>query len=273
MKTSAKLLIACGVAAALAVGYCVCENNRLVVTSYSYQSPKIPEALNGVKIAQISDFHNAAFSKRVCKLLQAQNPDIIVISGDFIDSRHTNIDIAVEFAKELCKIAPTYYTTGNHEHRFSSEELESFVLMLKSVGVKPLLNQTETINLNGAEFYLSGIQDDILDTDGALQALFMGKNDKLSVLISHRPELAEKYAEAGADLTFTGHAHGGQVVIPFVGGVLAPNQGFFPKYTSGVHYFGQSATVVSRGLGNSLCPIRVNNPPEIVVVTLETPKS
>ena len=272
MNNWTKISIACGVALALAVGYCVIENNRLVVTNYNFESPKITEGLNGAKIAHISDFHNASFGARCAELIKAQSPDIIVISGDFIDSRHTNINRAIDFAKELVKIAPTYYCTGNHEHRFSQEELESFMLLLKNAGVKPLWNETEVVNLKGEKVYLSGICDDMSEVEGRIDALLSDKQDKLSLLISHRPELCEKYATAGADLTFTGHAHGGQVQIPFVGGVLAPNQGFFPKYTSGIHYFGEKATVVSRGLGNSLCPVRINNPPEVVVITLQMPK-
>ena len=96
----------------------------------------------------------------------------------------------------------------------------------------------------------------------------MTENDCLTVLLSHRPELFDTYVQKGVNLVFSGHAHGGQIRIPFVGGLVAPGQGLFPKYDAGVFAQGNTTLIVSRGLGNSIIPLRINNRPEIVIVTL-----
>lgn len=97
-----------------------------------------------------------------------------------------------------------------------------------------------------------------------------GDDSHLNVLLSHRPELIYAYEEAGMDLVLSGHAHGGQVRLPFMGGLIAPNQGIFPKYTSGIHNVGDTSMVISRGLGNSIIPFRIFNRPELVVVILRS---
>lgn len=99
----------------------------------------------------------------------------------------------------------------------------------------------------------------------------MDDNDGYTILLSHRPELFTTYTASGVDLVFTGHAHGGQFRIPFVGGLVAPNQGFFPEYDAGLYTAETTNMVVSRGVGNSIIPLRINNRPELIVVTLATP--
>ena len=88
------------------------------------------------------------------------------------------------------------------------------------------------------------------------------------ILLSHRPELFESYVSCNIDLVLSGHAHGGQFRLPFIGGLIAPDQGIFPKYDAGLFTNGSTNMIVSRGLGNSIIPIRFNNRPEVIVIEL-----
>ena len=254
-------------------------NTALEVNEYEIVSDRIPEAFAGFLIAQISDLHNAEFGERNEKLIQLlsqTDPDIIVITGDLIDSRHTDIEIALDFARQAVKIAPVYYVSGNHEARV--REYEDLKMGLAEAGVVILENQKVQITREGEYITLMGIddpsfQEDYLFGDSesvARQAIenLQNESDGYTVLLSHRPELFNLYVDTGMDLVFSGHAHGGQFRLPFVGGLVAPNQGFIPKYDAGQFTQENTTMIVSRGVGNSIIPIRVNNRPEIVVATL-----
>lgn len=273
MKKCGRISLAAvaSVLTAASVLYLVYQNNGLTLSEHTYKSAKVPKAFDGFKILHISDLHNKCFGRNNCrliKLIKAQQPDIILVSGDMADSRHTNLEAALEFVRSASRIAPLYYTTGNHEHRFESCVLTAFLRDIASAGGIVLEDKTALIERSGDRLYITGMSDRPKPTRESLENLLSPAKDGLSVLIAHRPQSAPIYAAAGADITFSGHAHGGQIRLPFIGGVLAPNQGFFPKYSEGIHYFGDSAVVISRGLGSSLIPTRINNPPEVVVVTL-----
>ena len=254
-------------------------NTALEVNEYEIVSDRIPQGFDGFRIAQISDLHNAEFGERNEKLIQLlsqTDPDVIVITGDLIDSRHTDIEIALDFARQAIKLAPVYYVSGNHEARV--REYEDLKMGLAEAGVVILENQKVQITREGESITLMGIddpsfQEDYLFGDSesvARQAIenLQNESDGYTVLLSHRPELFNLYVDTGMDLVFSGHAHGGQFRLPFVGGLVAPNQGFIPKYDAGQFTEENTTMIVSRGVGNSIIPIRVNNRPEIVVATL-----
>ena len=258
-------------------------NIALEVNEYEIVSDRIPEAFAGFRIAQVSDLHNKDFGEgygQLLTLLSQINPDIIVVTGDLIDSRQTDLDIAMEFAWQADKIARVYYVSGNHEARIP--EYEDLKIGLVKAGVVILENQKVQITREGESITLMGIddpsfQEDYLFGDSesvARQAIEDLKNesDGYTVLLSHRPELFDLYADTGMDLVFTGHAHGGQFRLPFIGGLVAPNQGFFPEYDAGQFTEEDTTMIVSRGVGNSIIPIRFNNRPEIVLVTLRNMK-
>ena len=256
------------------------ENTALEVNEYGIQSDQIPEAFNGFRMAQVSDLHNAEFdegNKDLISILTQTTPDIIVITGDLIDSRQTDIEIALDFAGKAAQIAPVYYVPGNHEARVPVyEELK---MGLTEAGVTVLENQKVQIMRDGESITLMGIQDPSFRTDYLFgdaeivsrQALseLQNESDGFTVLLSHRPELFDVYVDTGIDLVFSGHAHGGQFRLPFIGGLVAPNQGLFPKYDAGRFNEDNTTMIVSRGVGNSIIPLRINNPPEIVVVELK----
>ena len=259
----------------------VLGNTNLEITEYYVTSSKIPDSFDGFEIAQISDLHNAEFGEGntdLLALLSEVEPHVIVLTGDLIDSRHTDMDIALDFAGKAVQIAPVYYVSGNHEARIP--EYAELKMGLTETGVTVLENQKVQITRDGESITFIGIQDPSFRTDylfgdaesvsrQAITAL-QNESDGFTVLLSHRPELFDLYVDTGVDLVFSGHAHGGQFRLPFVGGLVAPNQGFFPKYDAG-QFVGKNTTmIVSRGVGNSFFPFRINNPPEIVVAELKS---
>ena len=182
--------------------------------------------------------------------------------------------------REIIKIAPVYYVTGNHEQL--SENYKELEKELKNLHVIIMDNFYTKINYKGSEIGLAGIADPAIVQNekthlpennknymkSTLQNLTQDLTTDFNILLSHRPEHFEIYKEFNIDMVFSGHAHGGQIRIPFLKGVLSPNQGFFPKYSEGIHRAGITSMFVSRGLGNSLFPFRIFNRPELIVVIL-----
>lgn len=253
-------------------------NKKIVISNITYKNSKIPASFDGYKILQISDLHNAEFGKNQKTLIEKTkeiDPDIIFITGDLIDSYNTNIDISMKYIDGITDIAPIYFIPGNHESRI--ESYNELCDRLTSSGVKILNNKNVFIQKDSSSIGLIGLDDPAFIQTSNQDELFKKLLVDLSkdidsdfkMLLSHRPEKIVDYKDAKVDLVFSGHAHGGQFRIPFVGGLLAPNQGFFPKYTSGIYKEDNTSMIVSRGLGNSIFPFRINNSPELVVVTLE----
>lgn len=255
-------------------------NTALVTTELFVRSEKLPAAFDGFRLVQVSDLHNASFGDGNAELLerveQAQ-PDCIALTGDLVDSRHTDVDAALSFAREAAKIAPTYYVTGNHEARL--EEWEKLLTGLEEAGVTILQNVSILLEREGQSIAFSGVEDPsfhddplLHDTEGIwernLESL-SPEEGRYTILLSHRPEYFAFYEKLGFDLVLAGHAHGGQFRLPGIGGLWAPGQGLFPEYDAGLYQQGGTSMAVSRGLGNSLFPFRVNNRPEIVAITLQ----
>ena len=253
--------------------FCFWQNNDIVISNYSYKTSLISDNLNGYKIAHISDLHNKEFGmnqKNILNLLDKENPDIIVITGDIVDSNHTSINTALEFIDGAIDIAPVFYVTGNHEYWLSNNDRVILLKRMEQDGVTLLDNKT--INMekeNGDGFYLIGLSDKDLSNNVLTTMSYDMDSSKLQIVLAHEPQYFENYSNADADLVLSGHAHGGQIRLPFIGGLVAPNQGFFPKYTSGTYLKNNTTMIVSRGLGNSIIPIRVFNRPEIVIVKLQ----
>ena len=265
------------------IGWTLWGNTALEVNEYEIVSDRIPQGFDGFRIAQVSDLHNAEFGEgnsKLIQLLSQTEPDIILLTGDLIDSRQTDIEIALTFVREAMKIAPVYFVSGNHEARVS--EYEDLKMGLAEAGVIVLENQKVEITREGESITLMGIDDPSFqesylfgDAESvARQAIddLQNESDGYTILLSHRPELFELYVETGMDLVFSGHAHGGQFRLPFIGGLVAPNQGFFPKYDAGLFSEENTTMIVSRGVGNSIVPLRFNNRPEIISVDLNLSK-
>lgn len=246
------------------------ENTMLELNSIPVASQELPEAFDGFLIAQISDLHNAQFGSEnedLAVLLRQIQPDIIAITGDLLDSRNTDMDAALAFAEKLVSIAPCYYVTGNHEARIS--DYTDFEEQLTEVGVTVLRNTSVALERDGQSLTLAGIDDpSFLGNTLFSKKLEQLSSESFTILLSHRPEYFDQYCQYGFDLVLSGHAHGGQFRLPFLGGLIAPNQGLLPDYDSGLYTNEETNLVVSRGLGNSIFPFRLNNPPEVILITL-----
>ena len=272
-----KLLL--GAAGMVLAGWLIWGNCAPQTGEYRIFHPDLPEGFDGFRIAQISDLHNAEFGKgnqNLLRMLEKAQPDMIVLTGDIIDCRNPDIPVAVSFVEEAVKTAPCYYVTGNHEARIAdpAQQLQE----LERAGAVILRNEKLTLTRKADTLTLLGIDDPSFTVDymtgenapvirEALVSL-TEPTDGYTVLLSHRPEWFSLYREYGVNLTFSGHAHGGQFRFPFVGGLIAPNQGFFPEYDAGVFNEEGCSMVVSRGLGASIIPLRIGNRPELVVVEL-----
>lgn len=246
----------------LAVIFVWCSNNLITVTRYKVESGKAPE--RGVKIAHLSDLHGKSFgrgNRRLLKKMTKEQPDLIVVTGDIIHKyRDRDISVALSAVSELCKIAPVYYVSGNHEMR--STRYRTLKEQLIKAGATVL--DGECVQACGIN--LAGVNCAKIKGGGYFS---LCGSEGFNVLLAHLPQYIDRYALAGYDLALTGHAHGGQWRIPFTKiGIYSPGQGLFPKYASGMHSCGNMRQVISRGLGNSQCPLRLFNRPEIVVVEI-----
>lgn len=255
-------------------------NTALMVTEIRISSDRLPASFSGFRIAHISDLHNASFGENNAALLQRLSdiaPDMIAITGDLIDKHRTDVQTALRFAREAVNIAPVYGVTGNHEAW--SAQVGDLKAGLLDAGVVVLEDETVQLARGGETILLAGLNDpdftskgnrlfEVPEMDDGRLRNMLGEETGFSILLSHRPELFETYAACGVDLVLSGHAHGGQFRLPFIGGLIAPNQGFFPRYDAGLFVDGQTHMVVSRGLGNSVIPLRFNNRPEIVLIEL-----
>ena len=255
-------------------------NTALELNTYTVTSSKLPQSFDGYRIAHVSDLHNAEMGKnneKLLTMLRDADPDMIAITGDLVDSRNTDIEVALQFVREAVKIAPCYYVTGNHEARIS--EYDELKAGMEAAGVTVLEDAQTEISLTGEFIRLIGVNDPSYQTDylfGDAKTVMNTKleelhteQDRFTILLSHRPELFETYVDHDLDLVLSGHAHGGQFRLPFVGGLVAPNQGFFPEYDAGLYSMNHTNMIVSRGIGNSILPFRFNNRPEVIIIELK----
>lgn len=281
MKKLLRFLIFTLVAVALAVTCLMwkyADNTSLQITTYQVSGMKIPAEFNGYRIAMIADLHNAEFgdsNESLISLLQEADPDIIVFTGDQLDARKSGSEIVLELTKQAVQIAPCYLVSGNHEG--SIPRYSQFETNLRLQGVTVLKDEIRELERDGAVINLIGLDDATLNKryyqDGAkvaletsLKELERDKN-RYSILLAHRPEYFYVYERNGIDLALCGHVHGGQIRIKDKG-LIGPGKELFPEYDDGTYTIDESTMVVSRGLGNSIFPWRINNPPELVVIEL-----
>lgn len=239
----------------------------------------LPKSFDGYRIVQVSDLHNNVYgmgqSYLLAKIREAR-PDAIVVTGDLIDRNTKNVDNAMLFINGAVEIAPVFYVTGNHEASVGKQYKE-LVLRMNEAGVTFLDNDAVTVISEEDVITLAGVRDPAFDwskpdakivDDEIKKALAEVSDTQVTVLLSHRPELIKTYSENGIDLVLTGHAHGGQIRLPFIGPIYSPSQGLFPKYTSGLYEEGGTKMYVSRGIGNGIAPLRFNDGPELAVIVL-----
>ncbi|MBR5181556.1 MAG: metallophosphoesterase [Clostridiales bacterium] len=256
-------------------------DNALIHTTFTTVKIKdLPKSFSGYRIVQVSDLHNNMYGINQSYLIsriKAAKPDIIVITGDLIDRNTADVDNAMAFVERAVEIAPVYYVSGNHEANVLNEYMELMIRMGKA-GVTELDNKAVSLQSEDGVITLAGIRDPAFDwsntsaaiADSQIKKVLEGfDRNKATILLSHRPELLKTYSENNIDLVLTGHAHGGQVRLPFIGPIYSPSQGLFPKLTSGLYSEGGTQMYVSRGIGNGIAPFRFNDGPELAVIILE----
>lgn len=273
------------------------ERKSIIITNYTIENSRVPENFDGVKILHVSDLQSEYFGKNQSNLLEkaaSVKPDYIFITGDIADRNHTDIKASLMAAEGLADIAPTYYVNGNHEMKLSEENTSLLYDGLKNLGITVLFDEGVLITRQNSSVSICGLSEFVIysakeddhemykETDisviretadslaeaGWIREAGMEKDKLFKILLTHEPQYFDVYDNQGFDLIFTGHAHGGQFRLPLIGGLFAPGQGVFPKYTQGVHDGRWSKMIISRGLGNSTFPIRLFNRPELVVVTV-----
>lgn len=273
------------IAIAMVIGiFCYYQNNKISITNLKVKS----NVNKSIRIVQISDLHSKEFGKDnniLYKAIMNQKPDIIVATGDLIDSNMKRINEIIEFCSRLNKKVPIYYILGNNEMRCS--RVNEIVEKLKQKNINVLENEIATIKIKDNIINILGLAEKRVDKGEMFYSKINSRYEienvenlfrklenlkGIKIVLSHYPENFEyvgnySYNKYNFDIMFSGHAHGGQFILPGLGGVFAPGQGLFPKYYKGI-YGNKNKLVVSRGLGNSGFPLRLFNRPNLVIVDL-----
>lgn len=247
----------------------------LEISRYEVASQKLPESFDGFKIVQLSDLHGAEFGEDGMELVDkvgSLEPDMIALTGDFVTDE-CDLAAVEKLAARLVKLCPVYFVSGNHE--FGSGLAVKVRNILERAGVKYLSNEYLTINRGDDEILLGGVEDplayaDMLSPDELAQKMNDAAPDAFKILLGHRNYWMTEYPELPVDLIFCGHAHGGLIRIPGVGGLIGTDRRLFPDFDAGEYNNGRYTLIVSRGLGNSVPIPRVFNRPEIVCVELSS---
>ena len=259
-------------------------NNSIRTDEFSFTAPRLPEAFEGFRVVQLTDLHGKQFGEGNARLIEAvaaAKPDLIALTGDFVDA-HSDLSDLTPLIEGLVPLAPVYYVTGNHE--WASGQALTVVHALRDLGVVCLENSFETVERGGERILVAGIHDpngfaDQKKPEQLAEELRAFDDGAFRLLLAHRNNWFNgRYCRLGADLTLSGHAHGGVWRLPFTDGLINTEGTLFPSYTSGFYQCTdgghEPATVfVSRGLGNSPHWVfRLFNRPQVAVITLHTSK-
>lgn len=277
------LIISALIIAAGAIYY---DNNRLSTSKYKVSSQKL-KAFKGFKILQLSDLHSKNFGRdnnKLLELIDKEKPNIIVMTGDMINSRQGEFSTFISLAKKLVVSYETYFVEGNNETILAPSLRNELITTLKEAGIRVLLNEKveiyreeEKLNIYGLwfdiEYYKklhSGYnKDTYFSKEDMDKALGECERKEFNILLAHNPLYFESYEEWGADLILSGHIHGGLIRLPGGRGLLSPERKFFPKYSEGRYIKNQSSLIVNRGLGGKILIPRVFNCPEVTIIEFE----
>lgn len=251
------------------------SRDDLEISRYEVKSQKLPESFDGFKIVQLSDLHGAEFGEDGMELVDkvgSLEPDMIALTGDFVTDEG-DLAAVEKLAARLVKLCPVYFVSGNHE--FGSGLAVKVRNILERAGVKYLSNEYLTISRGEDGILLGGVEDplayaDMLSPDELAQKMNDAAPDAFKILLGHRNYWMTEYPELPVDLIFCGHAHGGLIRIPGVGGLIGTDRRLFPDFDAGQFNNGRYTLIVSRGLGNSVPIPRIFNRPEIVCVELSS---
>lgn len=244
---------------------------HLQLTEYTVSSDRCPDGFDGFKIIQLSDLHGSDFGDRLVEQVLRQEPDIIALTGDFVTDSG-DLEAVRALVPELVKICDVYFVSGNHE--FGSRLADEVRGIMEDAGVRYLGNDAVVLECNGDSIVLAGVEDPLAYADMPSPPELMAElddkyPDSYKILLGHRNYWMEEYPELPVDLILSGHAHGGLVRLPGVGGLIGTDRTLFPDYDAGLYENGRYTMIVSRGLGNSVPIPRLFNRPEIVSIILK----
>ena len=272
------LLLSIGIAAGISIYRCATE---LTVARY-----EVPAELSApIRIVQLTDLHSQEFgdeNRELVELVAAQTPDLILMTGDMMDRNDENADVVCALIEKLASVAPVYFGYGNHEYQWMNHHGESLTPALTEAGAVVLDVEYLDITVNGQDLRLGGYHGyyrqphmfPVTEEQKIAERAFCDDfedTDRYRILLSHIPTAWLDWGyidECPVELVLSGHYHGGQIRLPWLGGVYAPYIGLFPPYTGGLYTGTQAACILSAGLGSSPGIPRINNLPEIVVADL-----
>ncbi len=252
----------------------ILSQKYISVTRYEYKNPRITEDF---RVVHLTDLHNYQFgtkNRRLVEKVREETPDLIFLTGDMLNEDETRTDICIDLVEKLVKIAPVYVSLGNHEIEYMNRVgNNNLISEIEQAGAVVLNEQYIDMEINGVPARLGGVYGYVLAPDETKNSeqVFMEEfqdTDRFKILLSHVPEgllLWKSMEYWDVDLVFSGHVHGGQVRLPFVGGLYDPEEGYFPTYTKGMFKCGNGTMILSAGLGSSRGRLRINNFPEMVV--------
>ena len=294
------LLIALPVLTVLLLLRSAYEKRTLSVSSYRVESEKVPEAFDRYRIVFLSDLHGQTFGKDNEKLISevsSLSPDLILLGGDMItvprsgrkeDRVIRDIGRLEKLLDGLRTLAPVLYADGNHERRFFDEkplyeaQKERFLSVLDAAGVPFLLNRQKTVKKGNASITVSAysLTDEYLRkfrktpfSSAKIEETLGKKSTDYEILLMHSPLYLHEAGGYGADLVLSGHFHGGTIRLPYLGGVMTPQYQFFNPYCKGMFVENGTTEIVSGGLGTHSINIRLNDLPDIVLITLHRRKN
>ena len=246
----------------------------LTVTRYKVASDRLPESFDGFRIVQLSDLHGSSFggdNERLVRAVEREAPDLIVMTGDFIDNKKGRVADVESLVNRLVPIAPVYYVSGNHD--WATGEIEALAEALERAGARYLRNESILLEQGDGRIVLAGVEDpngraDMVKPNEFVDRINADYPDDYIVLLGHRNYWIERYPDLEVDLILCGHSHGGIVRLPGLGGIIGTNGDLLPEYDDGLFSSGRYSMIVSRGLGNSVPVPRFLNTPEIVTLIL-----
>ena len=262
----------------LLAGFTWYENRTIQTQTFRLCAPNLPQAFSALRVVQISDLHGEVFgenSRRLIAAVKNAKPDLIAITGDLADE-YTDLSMLRPLVSKLCAIAPVFYVTGNHEWVLTREKRQQLFEILDECGVIRLRNEFRLLQKNGETMVLAGVDDPNGPYDQKTPAQLVKEiretcaDEAYILMLSHRNDQLEMWARLGVDAVLCGHAHGGVVRLPVLGGLFGTRYELLPEYTAGVYAQGKTQVLVSRGLGRShRIPLRFCNRPQLVVAILE----
>ncbi|MCK9477915.1 MAG: metallophosphoesterase [Firmicutes bacterium] len=277
LAVAVKILLIIFSIALLILPYVIWENNSVVLSKYSIYSRRLPPAFNNYNLVLISDHHNSNNVEKIIKKVEQVAPKVIIVSGDAINMHDTDYTNSFTLFEQLLKIAPTYFTSGNHE-TWSPDETD-YLNSLKNRGVNILNNKVESIQYKRSEINIIGFKDIVYSDgrmrhdmlNGELSSLYNSIDNKslFNLLVFHKANYFDTIAKYPFDLVLSGHLHGGQINLPVIKSKILKSRFQTDLYSKGYYRINDCQMVVSAGLEKSIRYPRVLNPPEVVEVVLK----